>query len=74
MFSSFEVKSPALTFSPFLTASRFLHPYSTDDKTSRLMDSTVRDTKRDSESYIEKRRGRRETEVTRKRLVGSQNR
>ena len=75
MFSSFEVKSPALAFSPFLTvASRFLHPYSTDDKTSRLMDSTVRDTKRDSESYIEKRRGTREIEVTMKRRVESQNR
>ena len=29
--------------------------------------STVRDTQRDSKSYIEKRRGRREIEVTRKR-------
>ena len=37
-------------------------PYSTDDKTSRLMVkrfSTVRDTQRSSQSYMEKRRGRR---------------
>ena len=48
-------------------ASRFLHPYSTNDKTSRLMEkkfSTVRDTQRHSQSYMEKRRGRREIEVT----------
>ena len=41
--------------------------YSTNDKTSRLMMksfSTVRDTQRGSQSYIEKRRGRRELEVT----------
>ena len=60
-----------LTFSLILTiASRLLHPYSTDDKTSRLMVkrfSTVRDTQRGSQSYMEKRRGRRETEVTRRR-------
>ena len=29
--------------------------------------STVRDTQRGSQSYMEKRRGRRETEVTRRR-------
>ena len=60
-----------LAFSLNLTvASRLLHPYSTADKTSRLMVkrfSTVRDTQRGSQSYMEKRRGRRETEVTRKR-------
>ena len=60
-----------LAFSLVLTvASRFLHPYSTDDKTSRLMVkrfSTVRDTQRGSQSYMEKRRGRREIEVTRRR-------
>ena len=38
MFSSFGGKPPFLAFSPSLTvASRLLHPYSTDDKTSRLM-------------------------------------
>ena len=39
-------------------ASRLLHPYSTDDKTSRLMVkrfSTVKDTQRGSQSYMEKR-------------------
>ena len=44
--------------------SRPLHPYSTDDKTSRLMEkgfSTVRDTQRGLQGYMEKRRGRRET-------------
>ena len=64
-----------LAFSLTLTvASRLLHPYSTDDKTSRLMMnrfSTERDTQRGSQSYMEKRRGRREVEVTwgRKRRV-----
>ena len=63
-----------LAFSLILTvASRLLHPYSTDDKTSRLMMkrfSTVRDTQRGSQSYIEKRRGRREIEMTRRRKGG----
>ena len=63
-----------LVFSLILTvASRLLHPYSTDDKTSRLMVkkfSTVRDTQRGSESYMEKRRGKREIEVTRRRRRG----
>ena len=47
-----------LAFSLILTvASKLLHPYSTDDKTSRLMVkrfSTVRDTYRGSQSYMEK--------------------
>ena len=59
-----------LIFSLILTvASILLHPYSTDDKTSRLMEkrfSTMRDTQKVSLSYMEKRRGR-ETEVTRRR-------
>ena len=63
-----------LAFSLILTvASRFLHPYCTDDKTSRLIVkrfSTVRDPQRGSESYMEKRRGRREMEVTRMRRGG----
>ena len=58
-----------LDFSLILTvASRLLHLYSTDDKTSRLMMksfSLVRDTWRGTQSYMEKRRGRREIEVTR---------
>ena len=63
-----------LVFSLILTvASRLLHPYSTDDKTSKLMVkrfSTVRDTQRGSQSYMEKRRGRRKIEVTRRRRGG----
>ena len=54
----------------FTVASRLLHLYSTVDKTSRLKMksfSTVRDTQRGSQNYIEKRRGRREIEVTRMR-------
>ena len=60
-----------LVFSLILTvASRLLHPYYANDKTSRLMEkrfSTVRDTLRSSQSYMEKRRGGREIEVTRRR-------
>ena len=60
-----------LVFSLILTvASRLLHPYCTDDKTSRLMEkrfSTVRGIQRGLQSYMEKRRGRREIEVTRRR-------
>ena len=51
-------------------ASRLLLPYSTDDKTSRLMVkrfSTMRDTQRGSRSYMEKKRGKREIEVTRRK-------
>ena len=63
-----------LAFSLILTvASRLLHPYITDDKTSRLMVkrfSTVRDTQRGSQSYMEKRRGRWGIEVTRRRRGG----
>ena len=64
-----------LVFSRILTvASRLLHLYSTDDKTSRLMMksfSTVRDTQRGSQSYMEKRRGTREIAMTRRRSWGS---
>ena len=63
-----------LAFSLILTvASRLLCLYGTDDKTSRLMVkrfSTARDTQRGSQSYMEKRRGRREIEVTRRRRGG----
>ena len=57
----------------FTVASRLLHPYSTDDKTSQLIEnrfSTMRDTQKDLQSYMEKRRGRREIEVTRRRRGG----
>ena len=63
----------SLPFSLILTvASRLLHPYSADDKTTGLMVkqfSTSRDTQGGSQSYMEKRRGRREIEVTRRRRV-----
>ena len=47
----------------FTVASRLIHLYSTVDKTTRLkmkIFSTVRDTQRVSQSYMEKRRGKRE--------------
>ena len=63
-----------LAFSLILTvALRLLHSYSTNDKTSRLMVkrfSTMRDTQRGSQSYMEKRRGWREIEMTRRRRGG----
>ena len=57
----------------FTVVSRLLLVYSTDDKSSRLKMkscSTVRGTQRGSQSYMEKRRGRREIEVTRRRRSG----
>ena len=54
----------------FTVVSKVTLLYSTIDKTSRLKMksfSTVRDTQRSSQSYMEKRRGRRELEVTRMR-------
>ena len=68
VFSGFGLKPPAFGFSLIFTVvSRLLLLCSTVDKTSRLkMKSffTVRDTQRGSQSYMEKRRGRRELEVT----------
>ena len=59
-----------LVFSLILTvASRLLPLYGTDGKTYRLMMksfSTVGDTWRGTQSYIEKRTGRKEIEVTRR--------
>ena len=58
VFSNFGCKP--LVFSLIVTvASRFLHPYSTDDKTYRLMVkrfSTVRDSQRNSELHKEEKR------------------
>ena len=71
MFSGFGLNPLLLVFSLiFPVALRLLHLYSTVDKTSRLKMkrlSIVRDTQRGSQSYMEKRRGRRELEVTRMR-------
>ena len=74
MFSGFGLNLLPLVFNLILTvASRLLHLYSTDDETSRLMMKrffTVRNIQRDTKSYMEKRRGRREIEVTRTRRGG----
>ena len=63
-----------LVFSLILAvASRLLHLFSINDKTSRLKMksfSTVRDTQRGSQSYMENRRGRRAIELTRRRRGG----
>ena len=63
-----------LAFNLILTvASRLFHLYSMNDKLSRLMVktfSTVRDTQRGSLSYMEKRRGRKEIDMTRRRRGG----
>ena len=54
-----ELSLLPLDFGPPLTVvSRFLHPYSIEDKTARLLVkqfSTTRNTQRDSQSYMEKR-------------------
>ena len=75
----FGLKPPAFGFQSYSSvASRLLHLYSTDDKISRLMMksfSTERDTRRGTQSYMGRRRGRRELhgeeqreiEVTRRR-------
>ena len=55
--------------------SRLLQLCRTDNKTSRLMVkrfSTVRDTQRGSQSYMKKRRGRRQIEMSRRRNRGTQ--
>ena len=76
MFSRFGLKPPASGFQSYFYSSLKTSPsspmmlYSIIDKTSRLKMksfSTVRDTQRGSESYMEKRRGRRELEVTQMR-------
>ena len=65
-----------LAFSLILpVASRLLQLYSTDNKTCRLMVKrffTVRDTQRGSQSYMKKRRGRKEIEMSRRRKGGIQ--
>ena len=75
MFAGFRFKPPASGFQSYSSqeASRLLHPYSTDNEASRLMVkkfSTMRDTQRGTQTYMEKRKGRREIEVTRSRRGG----
>ena len=66
-----ELSLLSLAFSLILTgASRLLHAYSTGDNTSRLMVkqfSTVRDSQKRSQSYMERKRVRREIETRRRR-------
>ena len=75
VFSGLGLSLLPLVFSLILTvASRLLHPFSTDDKSFSLMEkrfSTIRDTQKGSLSYMEKRRGRREIEVPRRRRGGN---
>ena len=73
VFSGFGLKSPASGFLPVV--SRLLQLYSTDNKTSRLIVksfSSVSDTQRGSQSYMRKRRGRKEIEMSRRRKRGTQ--
>ena len=74
VFSGLGLKSPSLDFTFILpVVSRLLQPYSTDNKTSRLMVkrfSPMRDTQRGSHSYMKKKRGRREIEMSRRRKGG----
>ena len=69
-----DLSFPPLVFSLIFTvASRLLHLYSTDDKTSRLMMksfSTVRGTRRHTQSYMEKSKGRSDMKVTTRRKGG----
>ena len=70
VFSGFGFKPPASGFQSYFYSSLKTSPlYSTIDKTSRLKMksfSTLRDIQRSSQSYTEKRRGRKETEVARR--------
>ena len=76
VFSGLGLKPLASVFQSYSSAaSRLLHPYSTDNKTSRLMVkwfSTVRDTQSGSQSYMKNRGGRREIEMSRRRKRGTQ--
>ena len=71
MFSGLGLNLLPLDFSFILpVVSRLLQLSSTDNKTSRLMVkrfSPVRDTQRGSQSYMNKRRGRREIEMSRRK-------
>ena len=63
----------SLVFSLILTVASILHLYYTDDKTSRLKTksfSTVQNTERGTQGYMEKRRGKREIQVNRRRRGG----
>ena len=76
VFSVLGLSLLPLDFSFILpVVSRLLQLYSTDNKTSMLMAkrlSYVRDTQGSSQSYMKKRRGRREIEMSRRRKRGAQ--
>ena len=72
MFSDLDLSLLLLVFSLIFTVVSRLLLYSTIDKTSRLKMksfSTVRDTQ-EVQSYMEKKRGRKEVDVTRRRRQG----
>ena len=75
VFSGFGLKSPASGFQSCYSSSlRLLQLYSTDNKTSSVMVKrffTVRHTQRGSQSYMKRRRGRREIEMSRRRKRGT---
>ena len=75
VFSGFSLSLLPLAFSFILpVASRLLQQYSTDNKISQLVVkrfSTVRDTQRGSQSYMKKRRGRKEIEMSGRRKGGT---
>ena len=76
MFAGFGLKSPASGFQFYSSSSLKTSPtvlYSTDNKNSRLIAkrfSPIRDTQRGSQSYMKKKRGRREIEMSRRRKGG----
>ena len=76
VFLGFGLKSPASGFQFYSSNSlKTSQLYSTDNKTSRLMVkrfSTVRDNQRSSQSYMKNRRGRKEIEVSRRRVRETQ--
>ena len=76
VFSGLGLKFLPLDFSFILpVVSRPLQLYSTNNKTFRLMAKRfcpVRDTQKGSQSYMKKRRGRREVGISRRRKRGTQ--
>ena len=76
VFSGFGLKPPASGLQSYSSISLKTSPsIHTGNKTFRLMVkrfSTVRDTQRCSQSYMKKSRGRKETEVSRRRKRGTQ--
>ena len=74
VFSGFGLNPPASGFQSYSYSSLKTFPsIQHHDKTSKLMMksfSTVWDTWRGTQSYMEKRRGEREIEVTRRRIGG----